>query len=766
MSKTDLKVSMKKKDILQKEPNSAEKINSEERKEKTNDLLKRDTKPSDLKDTSSQEKEMIIPSSKKDTWNDSAWDETNSSYTSKELKKRSQKKRVLKFDNKSKDNSIPCIEQNEFEDKSNSAFISFFQCIYSAQEEEIIDEKFIRIFQLKIKSGDIKETLSSLLLEGTDLDSLWENKEILETYLNSLKSEFGYALELSNKNETDISYMWFIEEKLQKSIIKSSFKDKSKNWDELIEKPKQLKIKWSLNNSEIIINEDRHIKFDLMRKYSSLNRFLQNHFENWIKLILLSWIKMKESDRISLNSIKAYIINVKNKLEKMHRHKRYSICGPFISFSSLNKIFNLRKSIKQNKFDLSLKSFTIKYLLEILKVLDLIQQSIADSTIGEVESSDESEVKEVLQDNDDNESNIDLWTLIRKLEKRILDSSDKRTVEYFWKNKKYIFESGSSYEYITPDLKSTKLVIPKECIKEVQKDLKGLFLNVKNEPKIHMFDTKFDWREQDKEKLKPIPLNFKKIKNCNEVMKKIKNLDKADELMLKNENDKQIKTHCHKLLKSFNKCKEECPQLFENVAIIKDFDWNNINKLEDQISNHINEKEQLSFQCLKDWKYIFSENIEECLNQQAEIIFGSGNFIKEVKLNKKSEKESFKNLIFNRFKGIQYILKNPILTGFKNSKVSRDFISFIIHEMENNDINTKKSWVIGEQSEIFLSAETIMSYPFESLMKWNSTKGRLFLLDNWEKFSNMESFGNQTHYGHIFGFVHNENESTKGRYLF
>ena len=117
---------------------------------------------------------------------------------------------------------------------------------------------------------------------------------------------------------------------------------------------------------------------------------------------------MKESDRISLNSIKAYIINVKNKLEKMHRHKRYSICGPFISFSSLNKIFNLRKSIKQNKFDLSLKSFTIKYLLEILKVLDLIQQSIAESTISEVESSDESEVKEVLQDNDDNESNIDL----------------------------------------------------------------------------------------------------------------------------------------------------------------------------------------------------------------------------------------------------------------------------------------------------------------------------------------------------------------------
>ena len=445
--------------------------------------------------------------------------------------------------------------------------------------------------------------MSSLLLEGTDLNSLWENKEILETYLNSLKSEFGYALELSNKNETDISYMWFIEEKLQKSIIKSLFKDKSKNWDELMEKPKQLKIKWSLNNNEIIINKDRHIKFDLMRKYSSLNRFLQNHFENWIKLILLSWIKMKESDRISLNSIKAYIINVKNKLEKMHRHKRYSICGPFISFSSLNKIFNLRKSIKQNKFDLSLKSFTIKYLLEILKVLDLIQQSIAESTIDEVESSDESEVKEVLQDNDDNESNIDLRTLIRKLEKRILDSSDKRTVEYFWKNKKYIFESGSSYEYITPDLKSTKLVMPKECIKEIQKDLKGLFLNVKNESKIHMFDTKFDWREQDKEKLKPIPLNFKKIKNCNEVMKKIKNLDKADELMLKNENDKQIKTHCHKLLKSFNKCKEECPQLFENVAIIKDFDWNNIDKLEDQISNHINEKEQLSFQYLKDWKY-------------------------------------------------------------------------------------------------------------------------------------------------------------------
>ena len=86
--------------------------------------------------------------------------------------------------------------------------------------------------------------------------------------------------------------------------------------------------------------------------------------------------------------------------------------------------------------------------------------------------------------------------------------------------------------------------------------------------------------------------------------------------------------------------------------------------------------------------------------------------------------------------------------------------------MVDNEENKIKEGIIGEQYEIFLNTETIIAYLFESLMKWNSTKGKLFLIENWEKFWILDNFGNQTMYRHIFGFTDSDIKGVHCKYSF
>ena len=61
--------------------------------------------------------------------------------------------------------------------------------------------------------------------------------------------------------------------------------------------------------------------------------------------------------------------------------------------------------------------------------------------------------------------------------------------------------------------------------------------------------------------------------------------------------------------------------------------------------------------------------------------------------------------------------------------------------MEDNENNKRKDGVFGEQSETFLKVETILMLPFECLMKCNSTWGKHFILENWEKIVMLENYG-------------------------
>ena len=108
-------------------------------------------------------------------------------------------------------------------------------------------------------------------------------------------------------------------------------------------------------------------------------------------------------------------------------------------------------------------------------------------------------------------------------------------------------------------------------------------------------------------------------------------------------------------------------------------------------------------------------------------------------------------------------MKHPILPWKEGIGLANDILSFIIYEMENNQRNRFKEGTVGEQCDTFLEKETIITYPFESLMKCNSTKSRLFVLENWKRLTCLANFSNQREYRHIFGFINSFESSMSGK---
>ena len=140
------------------------------------------------------------------------------------------------------------------------------------------------------------------------------------------------------------------------------------------------------------------------------------------------------------------------------------------------------------------------------------------------------------------------------------------------------------------------------------------------------------------------------------------------------------------------------------------------------------------------------------INQIAEIWYGSYTVLLDTKVSNKSEEAFLYKLICDRFDAITYLVDHQIFSSITHKTEIDNLMKLIINEMENTEQNISKQHVAGEQSEIFLVKEVIMSSPFESLMKLNSTRGRLFVVMNWEKFTQLPNFKYQEYYSDLFGF--------------
>ena len=125
-----------------------------------------------------------------------------------------------------------------------------------------------------------------------------------------------------------------------------------------------------------------------------------------------------------------------------------------------------------------------------------------------------------------------------------------------------------------------------------------------------------------------------------------------------------------------------------------------------------------------------------------------------LEIESKSDEESKRLLswIKRRISTIKSTMTSPSFLNNSGEKLDHKGLEFIIREMENTEVNRKKQKLIGEQRNNLLSANSITNYPFESIIKLNSTRGRLHVLKNWDEIINHQNFKSQKEYSHVFGF--------------
>ena len=336
-------------------------------------------------------------------------------------------------------------------------------------------------------------------------------------------------------------------------------------------------------------------------------------------------------------------------------------------------------------------------------------------------------------------------------------------MKLFWREKDYTYISGTSFEFDVPDLQNSFAVIPKDWQNEVLKDIAAFQNLVLEKQKWIEVDEHQIWRESDRAKLRDAPPNLLKMKSCKTTIFHLRKEKKSNEDLYKHEWNNQIERISNELVDYFSKLKKISSDYLEKISVIENFSWSKLESWDKQVSDHIERKKLLKLDKLSNKTFKTSLETEDCIDQIGEIVYGSFIKILNTETKNSKDKERLKRIISKRNNTILQILKQPMLPWNKDIKSINRILSFIIYEMEDNRRNREKVGYVGEQCDIFLDWRSIVEYPFESLMKCNSTKARLFILENWEKFVCLANFSNQREYRNVFGFVNRFESNTSSK---
>ena len=199
--------------------------------------------------------------------------------------------------------------------------------------------------------------------------------------------------------------------------------------------------------------------------------------------------------------------------------------------------------------------------------------------------------------------------------------------------------------------------------------------------------------------------------------------------------------------------------------IIQDFWFNEVKKSEVDINKHIHRTKRLSILEVKD--YFESEDIidSDKLDYLANAFYGSYPEFLELDIKSKKGKDKIKDWFLKRCYTIKYWIENLSF----NSKINRKYIDselkFIVSELEENDFNRQKEHLPGEQKLFFVGKQSIEERLFEYIIKINSTRGRLYVILNWEKLICMPGFNHQKYYDNVFGFQYLDEGDCSSKYL-
>ena len=143
---------------------------------------------------------------------------------------------------------------------------------------------------------------------------------------------------------------------------------------------------------------------------------------------------------------------------------------------------------------------------------------------------------------------------------------------------------------------------------------------------------------------------------------------------------------------------------------IFEFDWFDESKMDETLTNHLNEIKnvvKINSKLIKPSNNICTESMVTYL---AESLYGSWHSVLEFKSDNDEEKKWIKNYITKIAHAIKYILLNPIMEDKEWEEYWRKMLSFVIGEMRRPLVNQKGHSVVGWLYDVSYKENSFMSF--------------------------------------------------------
>ena len=165
-------------------------------------------------------------------------------------------------------------------------------------------------------------------------------------------------------------------------------------------------------------------------------------------------------------------------------------------------------------------------------------------------------------------------------------------------------------------------------------------------------------------------------------------------------------------------------------------------------------------------KLISDGNPFTILSQVAEVLFGSCPKFLESKSDLNKNIKKILAEIKRRHNSIVYFWNNSILSKKISKKLWDQIIEPLIYEMSHTLLNSRKESVAGFQYKFQLAKQVIIDFPFEATIVTNSSMGRLYIIENYNRLTSHPDFIKSKTASHIFGFSLSSNDEVSSKYIF
>ena len=494
----------------------------------------------------------------------------------------------------------------------------------------------------------------------------------------------------------------------------------------------------------------QQITNDLCRAWKS---DIQIHYEDWWAYMFSIFDQYRIFTAEHLQMIYHYLDNIQKRHEILKKSTKVAcIKGPFIYPYQLARS-RVLYWIKHNKTVIErLSKICHDYNSDLIKIISEVKLRMIE--IGNQINFDlkESVGRLNLALNKHNNKLLDPYEIFMRLEKRRdLDFDNREEIVY---NDKfdYTIRRGLCIEADIPNMKDHKVIIPEKYKDIIMKDLTDL--NAKCIEYCNFSNTYDGKHTEDCDDLvfKSELYDFSHMKINSYVKSEILKKDSKIKSQLLENNGKDLYSFSNKWIKEVERYQMMKSNFLNKRKWIWDFSWAKLNNWNDKIKNHIWKIKDLSLCNLKDVKFESSTEINKWIDHICELYYGSYPIMLEIESKSDEESKRLLSWIKRRNSTIKSTMTSPSFLNNSGEKLDHKGLEFIIREMENTEVNRKKQKLIGEQRNNLLSANSIINYPFESIIKLNSTRGRLHVLKNWEEIINHQNFKSQKEYSHVFGF--------------